>query len=647
MNLIFQTHAPAKSRGIRNNTLGSCIIGLFSALTVALLFCYFRSLSPFIYQTNDDLFLNMIVSGEMTGTPDSRMFYLSYPAGLLLSTLYRQFPHIPWYGLLFCFTIGLTMAVVLYTLLKLEKSLPARFVTVILFCLFSYGFLFLHIAELQFTTVTAMAGAGALFLFSLSSPADSLWDTLKDNMGFLLLSALSFCFRGQAFLMLFPMIGMIGIGKYLDAGKDPHVPLLHIDKKRRNLLILAGIFLAVTGSLFLLERLAYQREDWRVFSAYTEASETVYDYEGYPDYDAHEDTYRMLGITRSSHEAAAHHYCIALEPGINRTTMETLASIIEQERRLSLSELPGKAQEMAAFFIDRHLSYTDRPLNLLVYCLYILLFIGGILSKKYSVLRDILFLFFARMVIWVYLVFYGRLPSRVSQSVYLAELALLLAIAFGGRVWQMRGNSVTQGGAAHKEDRTGVTETAKNTTPRRRLCRIYWGISILFLTLVCLRFGFPKAKAAAWEAGSRLQFSQSFVDMRNYFHAHPDNLYYLDMDSFGSFTQDALQAPAGDYDNFLYLGSWIPHSPWYAAKFERAGITDPASALCEDPNVFAVFMNTEGTGYGYLQDFYSENYPGVTLKVVDTVDVSNELQFLILKGYQENLQEAKELSRNE
>ena len=84
-----------------------------------------------------------------------------------------------------------------------------------------------------------------------------------------------------------------------------------------------------------------------VMNEQTGEMETVYDYEGYPDYDTHEETYRELGITRSSYEAAAHRYCIALEPGINQKTMETLAGIVEQERRLSLSELPGKLRETA------------------------------------------------------------------------------------------------------------------------------------------------------------------------------------------------------------------------------------------------------------------------------------------------------------
>lgn len=622
MNFKFKKLFSGKTTETSHKTSGSCAIGIFSALTVLLLFCYFRSLSPFIYQTNDDLFLKMIVSGEMTGSPESRMFYLSYPAGLLLAPLYRLAPQFPWYGLLFCFTIGLVMAVILYTMLKTEKSLLARLLTVLLFCLFSYGFLFLHIAELQFTTVTAMAGCGALFLFMLSSPGDSLSETLKNGWGFLLFSAYSFCFRGQAFIMFFPIIGMIGIGKYLDAGKG--TSLFHINKRRKNLLALAGIFLAVIAFLFLFEKLAYQREDWRIFSAYTEASETVYDYEGYPDYAAHEETYRELGISPSSHEAAAHHYSIALEPGINQKTMETLAAIVEQERKLSLSELPNKLQEMAAFFLDRHLSYTDRPLNLLVYCFYILFFLGGIVSRKPTVLRDILFLGFARMVIWTYLIFYGRLPSRVSQSVYLAELAVLLAIAFGNSIWK----------PSEKSDALASRENGAQADNSGWLaCKAFWIFSTVLLTFVCLRFGFPKAAAAAWEASSRLQFSQSFADMRTYFHTHPDNLYYLDMDSFGSFTEDGLQRSSGTYDNFLYLGSWIPHSPWYDTKFEKAGITDPAAALYKDPNVYAVFMNTEGTSYEYLEDFYAENHPGVTLKIVETVDVANNLQFFIIKGY--------------
>ncbi len=59
-------------------TYRSLFTGIFSICIIALLFSYFRSLSPFIFQTNDDPFLKMILSGEMTGTPCARSFYISY-----------------------------------------------------------------------------------------------------------------------------------------------------------------------------------------------------------------------------------------------------------------------------------------------------------------------------------------------------------------------------------------------------------------------------------------------------------------------------------------------------------------------------------------------------------------------------------------
>lgn len=628
MNIFSSNPAFHKSKNFGLHKILTVFLScLFPALIVFSLFCYFRRLSPFIFQTNDDVFLKMILSGQMTGTPEPHSFYLSYPAGLLLSCLYKLSPHLPWYGLFFCFTIGLSMSILLYHLLKLEKTLPMRLLSTLLFCLFSYGFLFLHIAELQFTTVTAMAGSGALFLFMLAKPTDSFRETLKSHSGFLLLSAYSFCIRGQAFLMFLPMIGMIGLGKYLDAKNTPSASLFYLSKKRKNLFAIAFLFMSTIGILLLLEKLAYSREDWRIFSDYTEASETIYDYAGYPDYDAHKETYTALGITRSSHEAAAYHYNIALEPGINKETMETLASIVKQERRIFLSQLPKKLLEMADTFLERHLSYTDRPLNLLVYCCYILFFICGAVAKKRTALRDIVFLGFARMVIWTYLVYYGRLPSRVSQSVYLAELTILLAIAFGNRLWLPYENTT------HSKDAGQNTDMATKHISHHRLFFKIWIMSTILLTAVCLRFGFPKARGAAWEASSRLQFSQSFVDITNYFKTHPECFYYLDMNSFGSFTEDALQSVDNAYDNFLYMGSWIPHSPWYDAKFQKSDISNPAAALYENPNVYAVFMNTEETDYDYLEAFYAENYPGVSLEVVDTVDTSNGVQFLILKGY--------------
>ena len=295
--------------------------------------------------------------------------------------------------------------------------------------------------------------------------------------------------------------------------------------------------------------------------------------------------------------------------------METLEEIAEAEIALTPSKLPAKLKEMALSFLDRHISYTDRPLNLLVYSLYILFFVTALISKKKIVMRDIILIGIARMFIWAYLLYYGRLPARVSQAVYLAELVLLLGIAWKYRIW----------------------ETGCKTDSGRKSLIGFWSLSILCIVFIMFRFGMPKAEAAKYEASGRLNFSQAFIDIKDYFGEHPENFYFLDMNSFGSFTEDALQGHRDEYGNFLFMGSWVPHSPWYAEKFERQGIleTDAAKAAFEN-NVYFVFMKTEATGYDYLIDFYAENYPDVSIELVEELTVSNDVTFQILKGYSNN-----------
>ena len=79
---------------------------------------------------------------------------------------------------------------------------------------------------------------------------------------------------------------MIGFGKYLDAGKE---------RARKCLIFLAGVFALMLIFLCAVEKLAYRGEDWRIFSAYNKARANIYDYEGFPDYDAYKTN--LSGIT--------------------------------------------------------------------------------------------------------------------------------------------------------------------------------------------------------------------------------------------------------------------------------------------------------------------------------------------------------------
>jgi hypothetical protein len=87
-------------------------------------------------------------------------------------------------------------------------------------------------------------------------------------------------------------------------------------------------------------------------------------------------------------------------------------------------------------FVERHLtSYIDRPLNIIVYFMYVGAIALAVLSGTYKALYDVLALFFGRMVIWAYLMYIDRSLPRVTQGVYIVELMVLFAIIISNCLW--------------------------------------------------------------------------------------------------------------------------------------------------------------------------------------------------------------------
>lgn len=225
-----------------NNKYLRKIIVFLSIIIPGLLLVLFHRITPFIFQTNDDVFLNAIVSGEITGTPNPRMIHVGYPTGLLLSALYRIFPTLPWYGLFLCASFGITMAVILSLLVKRSKKVWSQFLTILFFSIGVYSFFFMHVSQLQFTFVTTFIGAGAIFSLIFFEPDDSPQNCIKECLGFILLSALSCSIRNTACIILLPFAGMVFLSKYIYTGQSALQPIHNIftfSKKRKNLISVA------------------------------------------------------------------------------------------------------------------------------------------------------------------------------------------------------------------------------------------------------------------------------------------------------------------------------------------------------------------------------------------------------------------------
>ena len=334
----------------------------------------------------------------------------------------------------------------------------------------------------------------------------------------------------------------------------------------------------------------------------------MFDYEGFPDYDSHSDLYADMGIKKSSYEAINQHYNIIMDPSINGDNLTKLADIAKNERIEKEVSKPEKMLNvLGTIFRYNFLEYQDRPINILVYLLYAFVFIAALVSQKYKALRDIAFIMVARMFDWIYLVWNGRFPFRVTQIIYIAEFVLLVAIIIRYRLWEIERKK--------KED---------------KIINPVFLAMLLFVLAAAIRFGIPVMKKNYESVKSFRQMSVCFEELEDYLENHSDNFYFFDM-SHLYYMEELLSFKSAKYENYVYMGSWMPNSPWYNNKMKEWGIDSPAEALLEKDNVYIVYQEVDFDTRDFLDYYFEEHYPGTSIEVVDTFVSSNGFKYEILK----------------
>lgn len=556
-----------------------------------LLILLFQHMTPIFYN-NDDVFLKQIASGEYTGTPETHLLHIGYLTGVLISTLYKIVPSFPWYGaFLFACLYG-SILLALFPLFQYANTARQKLILTAMSILVMVGFLFSHMLQIQYTTVTAAVCSSSLVNFYLAKEETQTKKYIKQLLPCIILFVISFEIRDKACLMMLPLFFFIGIIRFLQ-----HRKML------KPLLSFAGILVGCIILLWGIEKIAYASPDWKSFDSYNTNRERIVDYSGYPSYEENRELYDALNISYQSYICASTRYQLLLDSNINATFMEKVANAVP-ERTVSITAITKE-------FLNRHLtSYADRPLNLMVYVMYVLIMVMAILTRKYKALSDLLAIFLGRMTIWIYLLFLGRSVPRVTQGIYIAELLLLAAIFFYHRLW-----------ADAKEK-------------RKKMISLVLTFMIACIVFVTVKWGLPYTKRIQQYNDSQLAYAETYHELRNYFHENEDCFYMLDTNSFSYFTESVFAKTSVSDSNFVLLGSWLANSPWSDKLAQNNNFDSFESAALEKENVFFVFMNTEATGYEYLKDYYEEKHPGTQLIIHDTFTSSAGVEFFILKCQQ-------------
>ena len=405
---------------------------MLSAVTVLALVIVWQLLAPFQLE-NDNIYLKTIASGEVTGVPEAHLAHMTIISGLVLKFLYTVTGNgIPWFGIFLCASIAVTMVLMMYKGIVFADRVWKKAVLFIVFLISFISFFYQYFAVTHYTLATGFIGAGALFLLaSTDFKNGSKKEFILGILPFVFLSAWSAGMRQKAFFMLLPFFGIVFLGLLIDAVKSKDKAFI------KRLIIIFSLFAATNIIIFLSDCVAYQSEEWKTFRQYNSDRESIIDYAGFPSYDENKSTYDKLNISKSSYEALTKHYNLIVDENINAKSMEVLSELSKNSKKNENVSFISKVFNVIKGIVRINLfEYQDRPINIAVYLLYLFVFVLSLFLKKYKALRDLAFLTVARTVDWVYLVWIGRYPFRVTQIIYIAEALLLIAIILRYELWQ-------------------------------------------------------------------------------------------------------------------------------------------------------------------------------------------------------------------
>lgn len=543
-----------------------------------------------VFYNNDDLYIGELLSGITTGRPESHLVHIGYLTGLILSRLYMLSPTTPYYGIfLFSMIYGSIVFAFSAMLLKLEKIWQKIILVFSAFYIIS-SFFFCHLAEIQYTTVTTVVCMTAVVLFVLAEDKTDWKEYLKENIAGYVFFFLSFNIRDKACIMVLPVFFFVGLAKVLK------------DKKMfQSVLAYAAGLVVIMAVLFGVERVAYSVDTWKEFERYNTAREQVMDYAGFPAYDENTELYQQLGISEQSYISLATRYQVLLDEHVDADFMEAMSEVSGADRELDLIG-------MLRSFIERHVSsYVDRPLNIIVYFMYAATIVLAFFSKKFKALYDVLALFCGRMIVWIYLIYIDRCLPRVTQGIYIVELMTLLAIMISNSLW------------------------IGDKGEKRKLPQIA-GVCILAgMIAICHKWGLPNSGYILRYNDSQMAYATCYKEMREYFNMHEENVYLADMFSFSYFTKDIFAEEYPSVGNYVMMGNWVANSPWTDSIAARYQITSYEEAAVNQDNVYFVFMDSDGTSWQYLADYYAEKYPGSVMEIEEVVETTFGQDFLILK----------------
>lgn len=505
---------------------------------------------------NDDWGMYSTLSGAYLGYPDAHVLFFLYPLSWLLSKLYTFCSFVPWYGL---FMHGVQLAC-LYVIYDRSMQLwqrhsdsasfwkPALALMCILFFIVDLNIL----SEAQYTTTAGVAAAAALFCFTTTRSHSRISSFLWDNIPTFIFAWISFSMRQNILYLMLPMAGMLWLAKWIHAYKN------HYERTACKLLGFACILFVGMGILYGINAAAYADPQWSDFIQINHYRERVGDFYTWPEYEECAEALAELGITEEEYmyrrNGAPH---IGYEMSVEDwKQMHDIA----RECYLARTSIADRLKNIVSGGILVFL-YEDgmQPANLLAGLLLLITLLLILLQHNYSALSVYLFYLIGRTVSWGYVLYEGRFPKRIIQSLITVDYVILFGILLAFNLLRLEKS--------------------------RRYFMILpvtaaFSIASLIITKNNVDANYH-VHQETWE------------QLKDYCQSHPDNLYIWTYASgtLEHYCESPFDLTLDTYNNFLYTNWGVVLNPNTLTKLKKHGIEDFGKSLPANDHVYFILQD--------------------------------------------------------
>lgn len=541
-----------------------------TVLLVAALWLFLSVFFDFYYDLNDDWAMKDILSGAYTGNPDGHNVQMLYPLGFIIALGYRVCGVLPWYGIFLCCCQFFALGIIVHKLTQQitgwrGQNVLRVFLLAAVSILFLYEFIFIQY------TVTAGLLTAAAMVWILASPDADTAGFLRYHAVTVFLALLAFGLRTEMMLLLSPFLGLAFLWRFAEKKEQlwrAALPMLGI-------LLGMGILLAANG-------FAYSSPEWKAFRSFFDDRTQVYDFYGVPDYENNQELYQTLGLPKSAY-VLLENYNFDLDDDIDSQMMHGIADYAAQHQEIGV----GRKLYLALYtYVYRFLHGQELLLDLFCLICYFFLIRAAFYAKNRRLFLYVILTFLLRSMLWLFLLYRGRVPERITHPLYLTELLFLGAFVFldkNGLQWK-------------KYEKSAI-------------------LSLYAILLLCGAVFNGQNVSRVY--AQRESVNENWLQWKAYCAKYPEQYYCMDVYSTVAYSEKLFSDISPAYRNFDLAGGWSVKSPLAEEKRDRAGIETMEKALLTPTVFFVADAEKKERNPSFLVPYYRDRDVEITIEEAD------------------------------